>query len=523
MTSWWQDAVAYSIFPRSFQDSNGDGVGDIKGITSRLDYLSWLGVDLVWLGPVYRSPMIDAGYDISDFNSIDPLFGTLEDFDQMLAEMHQRGMRLIMDFVPNHTSDQHPWFVESRSSRHNPKRDWYVWRDGKAPDVPPTNWIDNTDRSAWAWDEQTSQWYYHLFLPSQPDLNLRNPAVVEAIEASMRFWLDRGIDGFRMDSAMNLVEDELFRDEPMDEGLEGGPPGWMDHLFTSDRPETHDLIAHFRRVMDEYPDKVLVGEVMAPLPRIMHYYGTPDRPMLHLPFNNQLMKTEPWDARKIDAAIEQFMLNLPEDAWPNWVIGSHDVPRVATRLGQAQARVAALLLLTLPGTPFIYYGDELGLERSEFSPEDAVDPYEPYGYGRDAERGPMPWNDGLHAGFTTGAPWLPPGRSHRTCHVERLREMDDSILTLHRQLIELRRRHPQLRGKTYEAAWGNQNVLAYFRGKGKQRFFIAANFSEQAEKADLGGRGTIVVSTHRTSELTQVSGSVALEPNEAVVVRCQMP
>jgi alpha-glucosidase len=521
MTAWWQDAVAYAIFPWSFQDSNGDGVGDINGITRRLDYLSWLGVDLIWLGPLYKSPMIDAGYDISDFNSIDPLFGTLEDFDRMLAEMHRRGMRLIMDFVPNHTSDQHPWFIESRSSRHSPKRDWYVWRDGKDEGTPPTNWIDNTDQSAWAWDEATRQWFYHLFLPSQPDLNLRNPEVVEAIKESMRFWLDRGIDGFRMDSAMNLVEDALFRDEPLGDGLEGGPPGWMDHLFTSDRPETHDLIAHFRRVMDEYPEKVFVGEVMAPLPRIMKYYGSPVRPMLHLPFNNQIMKTEPWIARKIDAAIEQFMLNLPEHAWPNWVIGSHDVPRVATRLGQAQARVAAFLLLTLPGTPFIYYGDELGLEKSEFDPEDAVDPYEAYGYGRDAERGPMPWDESENAGFTTGKPWIPLGRNHLDCQVQRLKEDGDSILALHRRLISLRRKHAGLRGKAYEAAWGNDRVLAYFRGEGEQRFFVAANLSGRAETAIFPGRGSVELSTHGALRLRTVSDHVHLEPNEAVLVHCR--
>ena len=516
MATWWQDAVGYAIFPPSFQDSNGDGWGDINGVTSRLDYLEWLGINLIWLGPLYRSPMVDAGYDIADFTAIDPVFGTLEDLDHLLAEMHRRGMRLVMDFVPNHTSDQHEWFRQSRSSRDNPRRDWYIWRDGKENGEPPTNWIDNTKQSAWAWHEATAQWYYHLFLKSQPDLNLRNPDVVAAIEAGMEFWLDRGIDGFRLDSAMNLFEDEFFRDEPMDDDLDSKPPGWMDHVFSSDRPETHALIARFRRLLDRYGDKVFVGEVQAPLARFMRYYGRTE-PMLHLPFNTQVMKTEPWKARKVDASIEQYMQLLPENGWPNWVLGSHDVPRLATRLGQAQARVAALLLLALPGTPFIYYGDELGLERSQFSPDQAVDPYEPFGLGRDAERGPMPWSDGPNAGFTSGTPWLPLGDNAGTCHVEASRQDEGSLLHLHRRLIGLRREHPVLRGKGNDPAWGNHDFLAFYRTGEGRRYLVAANLSAQPQVVGLQGTGSILVST--TPDRTgRVSGSLELAGNEAALV-----
>jgi len=516
MTAWWQKAVGYSIFPLSFQDSDGDGRGDINGITSRLDYLEWLGVDLIWLGPLYRSPLVDAGYDIADFASIDPVFGTLDDFDRMLAEMHRRGMRLVMDFVPNHTSDQHPWFRESRRSRTDPKRDWYIWRDGKAPGKPPTNWIDNTKKSAWTWDETTGQWYYHLFLSSQPDLNLRNPEVIEAIEKHMRFWLDRGIDGFRLDSAMNLFEDALFRDEPLDDDLESSPPGWMDHLFTSDRPETQALIARFRKLLDEYGDKVFVGEVQAPLSRQMHYFGR-EEPMLHLPFNTQVMKTEPWKARKIDAAIEQYMMLLPEHGWPNWVLGSHDVPRLATRLGADQARVASLLLMTLPGTPFLYYGDELGLQRSKFLPEDAVDPYEPFGLGRDAERGPMPWTSGPKAGFTKGKPWLPLVEDHDRCNVEILKEDEQSMLHFHRRLIALRREHPALVGKGYKPAWGDGNYLAFYRTDGEKRYFVAANLSGKPVSVVMDAQGNILVSTtmNRTG---RVENKLDLAPNEAILI-----
>ncbi|MFD2648753.1 alpha-amylase family glycosyl hydrolase [Devosia albogilva] len=515
MKEWWRSSVAYSIFPMSFQDGNGDGIGDINGITSRLDYLGWLGVDLIWLGPLYKSPMVDAGYDIADFTAIEPVFGTMEDFDRLLAEMHRRGMKLVMDFVPNHTSDQHEWFKQSRASRDNPRRDWYVWRDGKPGGGPPNNWIDNTDKPAWEWDEATGQWYYHLFLSSQPDLNLRNPDVVEAIERGMRFWLDRGIDGFRLDSAMNLVEDIHFRDEPTDDDLDEGPPAWMDHVFSSDRPETHELIARWRKILDEY-NAVFIGEVQAPITRMMRYYGR-KAPMLHMPFNNQVMKTEPWKARKVDASIEQFMLLLPENGWPNWVIGSHDVPRLATRLGPAQARVASLLLLTLPGTPFIYYGDELGMEASEFDPKDAVDPYEKFGQGRDAERGPMPWSAEPHGGFTTGTPWmtLPPNAD--TCNVEAQKADPRSIVHLHRRLIELRRQYLDLQGPAYETAYGNKQVLAYYRGK-TDRFYVAANFSDTPQPAEFEGSGRILVSTLMDRE-EAVTGPFGLRPNEAVLVK----
>lgn len=517
MTAWWQDAVGYSIFPMSFQDSNGDGWGDINGIINRLDYLDWLGVELIWLGPLYRSPLVDAGYDIADFHSIDPVFGTFEDFDRMLEAMHRRGMRLVMDFVPNHTSHQHPWFMESRQSRQSSKRDWYVWRDGKPDGSPPTNWIDNTKQSAWAWDETSGQWYYHLFLASQPDLNLRNPAVIEAIEAGMRFWLDRGIDGFRLDSAMNLFEDALFRDEPQGDDLESGPPGWMDHLFTSDRPETHALIARFRRLLDQYGDKVFIGEVQAPLSRSMRFYRDSE-PMLHMPFNTQVMKTAPWSARKIDAAIEQYIHLLPRDAWPNWVLGSHDVPRLATGLGHAQARVATLLMMTLPGTPFVYYGDELGLERSRFDPADARDPYEPLGLGRDAERGPMPWTAGPNGGFTDGTPWLPLADNYRACNIEAQKGDPVSMLHLHRRLIGLRAEYAALRNKGYASAWGDEDYLAYYRGEENIRFFVAANFSAKAKTVPFEGSGTVLVSTTRLDQ-SVVRSEIQLAPDEAVLIK----
>lgn len=274
---WWQNSVVYNLFPLSFQDKSGDGFGDLEGVLSQLEYISRLGVDAVWFSPLFTSPLVDVGYDVSDFCNIDPTFGTLATFDRVLAECHARKLKVILDIAPNHTSDQHPWFEESRRSRQNAKRDWYIWRDARPDGSPPNNWVDNTQRSSWAWDAATGQYYYHRFLACQPDLNLRNPDVLAAIERVFRFWLARGIDGFRIDGATHLIEDELLRDEP-DGELVGGPPGWMDRLYTTDRPESHDVLVALRRVADEFDDRVLLGEAVVPVSRLMRYFGNSQHP-----------------------------------------------------------------------------------------------------------------------------------------------------------------------------------------------------------------------------------------------------
>ena len=358
---WWQGAVIYQVYPRSFQDTDGDGIGDLPGVIRRLDHLVWLGIDAVWLSPFYTSPMRDFGYDIADFRDVDPVFGTLEDFDRLVAEAHARNIRLILDFVPNHTSDQHPWFVESRSSRENPKRDWYVWKNGR--DVgPPNGWMSTFGGSAWQHDPASGQFYYHAFLEEQPDLNWRHPDVQEAMHAVMRFWLDRGVDGFRVDAITYLVEDDLLReDPPLSLRGEGAPArAGVRHVFTADRPETHERVAGMREVVDRYGDRVLIGEAHLPVALVMRYYGL-DRPGFHLPFNFILLHTD-WDARTVEAAIDQYLNMIPGFCWPNWVLGNHDEPRVASRIGQDQARVAAMLAFTIGGTPFVYNGEELGLE-----------------------------------------------------------------------------------------------------------------------------------------------------------------
>src|SRR5690242_12208501 len=295
MMKWWQRGVIYQIYPRSFQDTDGNGVGDLKGISARLDYLSWLGIDAIWISPIYPSPMADFGYDIRDYCNVDPLFGSLDDFDELVASAHARALKLILDFVPNHTSDQHPWFAESRSSRSNPKRDWYIWRDGTGENTPPNNWLSHFGGSAWSFDKPTSQHYYHAFLPAQPDLNWRNPELRAAMYDVMRFWLQRGVDGFRVDAVTNLVEDELLRDDPPNPDYRPGklPDARIRRVFTKDRPETHQYIGDMRDVTDEFGDRVLIGEVHLPLARAMAYYGG-QRPYFHLPFNFQLLES-PWD------------------------------------------------------------------------------------------------------------------------------------------------------------------------------------------------------------------------------------
>jgi alpha-glucosidase len=360
--SWWQTGVIYQIYPRSFQDTSGDGIGDLRGITQRLSYLTELGVDAIWLSPIFPSPMADFGYDISDYTDIHPPFGTLDDFDALLAAAHSQGLKVILDLVPNHTSDRHPWFLESRASRRSRKRDWYIWKDPAANGGPPNNWLSVFGGSAWEYDGATGQYYYHAFLAAQPDLNWRNPAVRSAIYEVMRFWFRRGVDGFRVDVLWHLIKDDEFRDNPPNADFRPTDPPHhrLVPLYTADRPEVHDVIAEMRRVADEFSDRVLIGEIYLPLERLVAYYGR-DLAGMHLPFNFSLLSTS-WHAPSIARLIAEYEAALPAGGWPNWVLGNHDRPRIASRVGPDQARIAAMLLLTLRGTPTIYYGDEIAMQ-----------------------------------------------------------------------------------------------------------------------------------------------------------------
>jgi alpha-glucosidase len=516
--AWWQTAVVYQIYPRSFQDTDGDGVGDLEGIRRRLDYLSWLGIDAIWISPFYRSPMKDFGYDIADHCDVDPLFGTLEGFDRLLAEAHRHGIRVIVDYVPNHTSDRHPWFAASRAARDSDKRDWYIWRDGGPDGAPPNNWQSNFGGSAWTWDEATRQFYYHAFLREQPDLNWRNPAVRAAMMDVLRFWLARGVDGFRVDAVSNLVEDALLRDNPVGTIYTVGMPH-THRVFTNDRPETHQFIAEMRAVLDEAGDRVLIGETHLPVARVMAYYGA-KKPGFHLPFNFLLLHV-PWNAHSIEAVIDQYTILLPEGAWPNWVLGNHDEMRVASRVGGAQARVAAMLLMTLRGTPFVYYGEELGLFDTDLPDEKMRDPVAhslDRTLGRDPQRTPMPWTGEAHGGFTAGDPWLPLGRDVAAHNVAALRADKCSILQLYRALIALRRREPALHAGTYEPAACRNEVIAYSRQAAGSILSILLNISEEEKQVPLPAPGRVILSTHLDRRDEPAGSAVTLRADEGVIV-----
>ncbi len=525
---WWQRGIVYQVYPRSFQDTNGDGIGDLPGITSRLDHLRWLGVDAVWISPIYPSPMADFGYDVSDYTAINPLFGTLEDFDHLLAEAHARGLRVILDFVPNHTSSEHAWFKESRSSRSNPKRDWYIWRDPGPEGGPPNNWLSNFGGPAWTLDEQTGQYYYHAFLAEQPDLNWRNPEVVQAMLDVLRFWLDRGVDGFRVDVIWHLIKDDEFRNNPVnpDWTPDDDPFHAVIPLYTADRPEVHSIIQRLRRLFDEYQERVIIGEIYLPVERLVSYYGE-DLSGVHLPFNFQLINAA-WDAEHISQLIREYEGELPEGGWPNWVLGNHDQHRIATRVGREQARVAAMLLLTLRGTPTLYYGDEIGMLDVAIPSEAVQDPLERNvpgkGLGRDPERTPMQWSAEPNAGFTSGTPWLPIGDDHPVVNVEAQRNDEGSILSLHRRLIDLRRGEPALEIGRFAHHHAAGNVLSYRRlaRAGENEFLIALNFGNQVEGVHLPegvSRATVAVSTHLDRDGEEVRGEVGLRSNEGIILR----
>jgi alpha-glucosidase len=525
---WWHRGVVYQIYPRSFQDSNGDGVGDLNGIRSRLDYLVWLAVDAIWISPIYPSPMADFGYDVSDYCGIHPEFGTLVEFDALVRDVHQRGLKIVLDFVPNHTSDRHPWFLEARSSRASPKRDFYLWRDARSDGGPPNNWLSEFGGSAWQWDAITGQYYYHAFLKEQPDLNWQNPAVREAMHDVLRFWLDRGVDGFRVDAIHHVIKDDQYRDNPPNPAF---IPGMAPHRsllrdFTTDRPEVQGVVAGLRRVVDAYDDRVLIGEAWLPLERLVAYYGE-GLAGVHLPFNFHLIGAA-WDARHIAALIDRYEGSLPSGAWPNWVLGNHDRSRIATRVGSAQAAVAAMLLLTLRGTPTMYYGDEIGMRDVFIDPSLVRDPWEKnvpgLGLGRDPERTPMQWNGGPQAGFTRGQPWLPLAPDHHWRNVESGRIDPDSMLSLYQQLLSLRRAEPALHVGDYRSLDVGPEVLGFVREHDRRRLVVLLNLT--AQSVPISGAtelGRVLVSTHRDRTGSSFAGSASLRADEGVVVETGHP
>ncbi|MFG1424681.1 alpha-amylase family glycosyl hydrolase [Roseixanthobacter glucoisosaccharinicivorans] len=522
--TWWQKAVIYQVYPRSFQDCSGDGVGDLPGLLSRLDYLADLGVDAIWISPIFPSPMADFGYDVSDYVGIDPLFGTLADFDRLVAAVHERGMKLLLDLVPNHTSDAHAWFQEARASRNNPKRDWYIWRDPAPDGGPPNNWLSEFGGSAWTLDAASGQYYYHAFLDRQPDLNWRNPQVVAAMHEVMRTWMRRGVDGFRVDVIWHLLKDLDFRDNPENPAFATGmnPYSRLQPVHTTDLAEVQDVIAGLRAVVDEFPERLLIGEIYLPIERLVTYYGA-ELKGVHLPFNFALLDT-PWTARALDRLIATYEAALPAGGWPNWVLGNHDRPRIASRVGPDQARVAAMLLLTLRGTPTLYYGDEIGMANVPIPPERVQDPYEKnvpgLGLGRDGVRTPMQWDDGPFAGFSTVEPWLPLAADFPEVNVAAQRGNGHSMLTLVRRLIEVRRGREELMLGAYRALAAQGDLLLYVRVRdGAGRVLVALNLGDEPLSATLPGlAGEVLLSTFCDREEERISGEIALRANEGLMV-----
>lgn len=522
--------MIYQIYPRSFQDASGDGIGDLKGIVQRLDYLQWLGVDCVWLSPVYPSPMADFGYDISDYEGIHPLFGTMDDFDELLEQVHSRGMKLILDLVPNHTSDQHPWFLESRSSRDNPKRDWYIWHDAGDNGALPNNWLSVFGGHAWKWDETTGQYYYHAFLKQQPDLNWRNPEVQRAMMDVMHFWLRKGVDGFRVDVMWHMIKDAQFRNNPV---VPNSPFDekdliyeYHDPVYSTDQPEVHEIVRMMRRVTNEYDDRVLIGEIYLPIHKLVTYYGA-DKSGAHLPFNFQLL-TLPWDSEQIARAIDEYEGALPADGWPNWVLGNHDQPRVASRVGRSQARVAAMLLLTLRGTPTIYYGDEIGMRDVPIPQDEIVDPQglnmPDRNVSRDPSRTPMQWNSDEFAGFSGNKPWLRLPYNFRRVNVALQKENPESMLSFYHSLISLRKRQPALQTGKYTPVYSDKQLIAFIRENDTDRFLVVLNLSHRPgylRPKNEAFEGEIIVSTETERIGLRIENNLLLSGDEGLIVRLE--
>jgi alpha-glucosidase len=490
---WWQEAVVYQVYPRSFCDASGDGVGDLPGLLAHLDHLAWLGVDALWLSPICRSPMADNGYDVSAYDEVDPLFGSMADLDRLVDRAHHLGLKVLLDWVPNHTSIQHPWFAEHP--------DFYVWVDG-APDTLPNGWrAAFGDRPAWTWDEGRRQWYLHLFLPEQPDLDWSNPAVVDAMHGTLRFWLDRGIDGFRMDVVHCIGKG---RDLPQLTPEEEAAP-----VVALDLPLTHTLLQGIRSVLDGYDATTSVGEVyLLDTAKVATYYGTPEAPELHLSFNFPGLWA-PWDAASWRARIDDVEQHLQGLRWPTWVLSNHDVPRHRTRYGsEARARAAAVLLATLRGTPFLYAGEELGLEDAVVPPEQALDTG-----GRDGCRAPLPWTAEPGHGWATPDPWLPFPPEAAIRSVEQQQADEDSILWLYKRLLAARRASAALRHGSFTWLDSSPDVLAYERRDGDDRRVVLVNQGPVPAAVPVLGDWEVELASDG------ISTAAALAPDAAVVLR----
>jgi len=524
-TAWWRSAVLYQVYVRSFADSNGDGIGDLRGLLGRLDHLAWLGVDALWLSPVMPSPNADWGYDVADFCAVLPEYGTLADLDEVIAAAGRLGIRVLLDLVPNHTSDRHPWFVESRSSVDSERRHWYVWADPKPDGSPPNNWVGSFGGPAWSLDEASGQYYLHNFLPEQPDLNWWHDGVRHAFDGIVAFWWDRGVAGFRIDVCNMMIKDAELRDNPP--ATEDDPfimqMFGQRPLYNGNRPEAHDILRRWRTISETYaPPRVLLGETnVDTLENLAAYYGSGDDE-LHMGFNFPFIEAE-FDAAVLSDIVARTEALLPPSAWPVWTGSNHDVSRLATRWCQgdaAKVRLALLMLLTLRGTPVLYQGDEIGLTDREFEKDELLDPvglrFWPYYPGRDPERTPMHWDGGPNAGFTPAGvtPWIP--MADAPVHVAEQGADPGSVLHFVRDAIAVRRASPELLGGDYQAGPVRDGLWVWRRGA----TLVALNFSAQPRHLDVGATPTktVALSTHRAHEGPVVRDTLVLDALEGIVV-----
>lgn len=510
---WWQSGIIYQCYPQSFQDSNGDGIGDLKGILTRAPHFTDIGIGAVWLNPIFPSPGEDNGYDISNYTGINPLYGSLDDFESLLTELHKQGLKLILDFVPNHTSDQHPWFVESNSSRDSSRRDWYVWADPAPDGGPPNNWISVFGGSAWTLSAATGQYYLHQFSSFQPDLNYRNEAVRFAMEDVLKFWLDLDVDGFRVDAAKFLLEDPDLRNESVNVHFDCPEDcatnisshdcyDYLVHNLTTNYPGIHGIIQSWRKLLDSYSSstprqRFMVGEVYDEISTVISYYGT-DANEFNFPFNFFLLENTNWTGSAVGGIISQWLDAMPPGGWPNWVLGNHDKSRIASKAGVGLARALNMLLLTLPGTPTTYYGEEILMTDVYVPPPQRRDRFA----NRDPERTPMQWNTSANAGFTTGDPWLPLPDNYTEFNVEVEREDECSMLTLYKALASLRAHNIALQYSGYELLLNTTSTLTYrrYHASSTDEFLVAINFSK--EPISLGFTSDRVVLKYPTIALS---------------------
>jgi len=529
-TSWLQGAVIYQIYPRSFYDAKGTGIGNLQGIIDKLDYLGGdtdsLGITAIWISPIYRSPMADFGYDVMDYTAVDPIFGTVHDLETLITAAHARNIKVILDFVPNHTSDEHPWFIESKSSLTNPKRDWYTWRAPNPDSSPPNNWLSVFGGSAWELSPETGQYYLHSFLAAQPDLNWDNPEVREAMKTAMRFWLDKGIDGFRMDAIDWLSKDVDLRDDPVDEHAIDKKAGFdhqsLRHTHSRDGIHLYERLNEMADVLAAYEDRFMITEAHPEtddkIAGYLRYYQSVN-PRLSAPFNFEGIYL-PWEAPLFRTFVDSFQSAMQPGYTPIYTIGNHDESRIATRIGPAAARTAALMLLTLPGMAFIYYGEELGMHDVPIPEAQLRDPFAGASYGRDPERTPMQWDTTAHAGFSTATPWLPVAEDYTSLNVATESADPDSSLNLYKQLIHLRSQSTALKHGSFLPLDTLPTVFSYKRVHGTTELLVLLNFADTPQQVDIADlRGTIALSTHLDNTGLELHEHIALRANEGMVIQ----